>query len=586
MKTLQSGIIYSLLFVINIFYSNRQEIMVEKHQPGEVFQPVREIPVVKSVDIVIYGGTSAGIVAAVQASRMGKNVVIIEPTSHLGGLTTGGLGQTDIGNKQAIGGIAREFYISIAKVYENPEAWNWQSKNDYEKEPKRLIGHSITESGKDIGEKGMWTFEPKLASKVFQDMIESHNIEVIRNERLDLHNGVIKKGLKIKSIKMESGREFSAKIFIDATYEGDLMALSGVSYTIGRESVDIYGETLNGIRRKLSSDHRFPEGIDPYILKGEPTSGLLPGVNPAISPEGMGDHRVQAYCFRMVLTDIKANMIPVVKPDGYNELEYELLFRCIEAGNKGTSFNFSEAGYEGSFFKFALMPNRKTDSNNEGPVSTDFIGRNYDYPDADYETREKIVKAHETYQKGLVWTLCNHPRVPEEIRKEYNKWGLPKDEFIENDHWPPQLYIREARRMVSDFVMTQYHCMQDSAADQPIGLGAYTMDSHNVQRYVNDKGFVQNEGDVQVGGFGPYPISYRAIVPKKEECTNLLVLVCLSASHIAFGSIRMEPVFMILGQSAATAACLAIDFDQTVQEVNYNLLRKQLIADHQILDDN
>jgi hypothetical protein len=287
----------------------------------------------------------------------------------------------------------------------------------------------------------------------------------------------------------------------------------------------------------------------------------------------------------MVLTDIEGNMIPVDKPEDYNEMEYELLFRCIEAGKSGSSFSFSEAGYEGSFYKFAMMPNRKTDSNNEGPVSTDFIGRNYQYPDGDYKTREQIIQNHINYQKGLVWTLCNHPRVPEEIREEYSRWGLPKDEFADNDHWPPVFYIREARRMIGEMVMTQYHCTQDSFVSRLVGLGAYTMDSHNVQRYVTDKGFVQNEGDVQVGGFGPYPIGYGAIIPKSEECTNLLVPVCLSASHIAFGSIRMEPVFMILGQSAATAACLSIDSDCTVQELDYTLLRENLVAGNQVLED-
>ena len=429
----------------------------------------------------------------------------------------------------------------------------------------------------------MWTFEPKIASKVFQDLIEENNIKIIINERLDLKNGVVKKGTKIQRIKTESGREFSADIYIDATYEGDLMALSGVSYTVGREGSYKYGEILNGVRAELSFDHRLPEGIDPFIIKGDPASGRLPGVNSGIEEEGTGDEKVQAYCFRMVLTDVKENMIPIKKPENYNELDYELLFRCIDLGNTGSSFDYSKAGYEGSFFKFAMMPNRKTDSNNEGAVSTDFIGRNYDYPDGDYETRRKIIKAHETYQKGLIWTLCNHPKVPQEIRKEYSKWGLPKDEFINNENWPPMIYIREARRMVSDFVMTQYHCTQDSIVHQSIGMGAYTMDSHNVQRYVNDKGYVQNEGDVQVGGFGPYPISYKAIIPKKEECTNLLVPVCLSASHIAYGSIRMEPVFMVIGQSAAAAACLVIDGGIPVQKVPYSDLKKVLEFSNQIL---
>ncbi|MCK0155838.1 FAD-dependent oxidoreductase [Cellulophaga sp. F20128] len=516
-----------------------------------------EQPATPTYDLVIYGGTSSGIVAAIQATKMGKTAIVIEPSATIGGLSTGGLGATDIGNKQAIGGISREFYERIAQKYANPKAWKFEKREAYIKNDTAT---------------SMWTFEPKVAKEVFADMVKEYNIDVVYNERLDLSKNANKENGKIISIEMESGNKYYGKIFIDATYEGDLLAKSNISYTIGREPNSKYNETLSGVQTALGYYHQFPDGVDPYIVKGDANSGLLPNVNAAIAKDGTGDDKVQAFCFRMCITDVPENQILVDKPKDYKELEYELLFRAIEAG------------YKGPFFIMSMMPNRKTDSNNKGPFSTDYIGKNYDYPDGDYKTREAIVKAHEVYQKGLLWTLGNHPRVPAEIREEYIKWGLPKDEYTTNGHWTPQLYIREARRMVSDFVMTEHHCTQDSiSADQSIGMGAYTMDSHHTQRYIDQNGFVKNEGDVEVGGFPPYPISYKAIVPNEKECTNLLVPVCLSASHMAFGSIRMEPVFMILGQSAATAACIAIDQDIAVQKVPYPELKKQLKKDKQVL---
>lgn len=505
-----------------------------------------------SYDIIIYGGTSAGISAAVESSRMNKTVLIIEPTMRIGGLTTGGLGATDIGNKIAIGGISREFYERIAQKYASPNAWKWQKRE----EPVKT----------------KWTFEPKVAYTVFEDMIREYKIPVLYNERLDLNGGVVKDGDKIQSIIMESGKRFNAKVFIDASYEGDLMALAGISYTLGRESNAEYGETLNGVQTKLAHYHQFPDSVDPYIIKGNSSSGLLPNVNQEPGEEGSGDKKVQAYCFRMCLTNVPENRIPFEKPERYNELEYELLFRALDAG------------YNGPLFIMSLMPNGKTDSNNKGPFSSDYIGKNYDYPEGDYKTRYEIIKSHEIYQKGLLWTLANHTRVPKKIREEYAKWGLPKDEFINNGHWTPQLYIREARRMLSDFVMTEHHCTQDSiTAEQAVGMGAYTMDSHHTQRYITKEGFVKNEGDVEVGGFAPYPISYKALVPKKSECTNLVVPVCLSATHMAFGSIRMEPVFMVLGQSAAVAACMAINDKIPVQDVDYNELKEILLSKGQVL---
>ena len=518
---------------------------------------------IPAYDIVIYGGTSAGVAAAVQATRMNKSVVLIEPGTRLGGLTSGGLGQTDIGNKQAIGGISREFYSRVAKHYSDPAVWTWQKREEY-----RDSGQTRTAAG----EAAMWTFEPGVALKIFNAMIAEAKVPVVYRERLDLVRGVEKHGARIVSMRMESGRVFRGRIFIDATYEGDLMAKAGVSYVVGREANRQYAETLNGVQTLNARNHNLAAGIDPYRRKGDKASGLLPGIDPAgPGPEGEGDRRVQAYCFRMCLTDHPENRIPFHKPEGYDEIDYELLLRNFEAGEKRVPWINS------------AMPNRKTDTNNRTGFSTDFIGQNYDYPEADYAARAAIAARHRAYQQGLMWTLANHPRVPDAIRHEVARWGMTKDEFVEGRGWQEQLYVREARRMVGELVMTQHHCQGRERADDAVGLAAYTMDSHNTQRHLNAEGHVRNEGNVEVGGFPPYAISYRAIVPKRTECENLLVPVCLSASHIAYGSIRMEPVFMVLAQSAATAAALAIEHQTPVQAVDYPELRTRLLADRQVL---
>jgi hypothetical protein len=529
-------------------------------------------------DLVIYGGTSGGIAAAIQAKRMGKSVIVIEPSTRIGGLTTGGLGQTDIGNKAAIGGIAREFYQDIRKFYDNPSNWNWQEKADY-----LDGGQTRTAAGEDA----MWTFEPSAALSVYDEMSFEHDVDIVYAERLDRASGVVMEDGQIVSIAMESGQVYEGRMFIDATYEGDLMASAGISYTVGRESNSQYGENLNGVQDNDTSrtitgvlsrngwNHNFVRGVDPYVEKGNPESGLLPFIDPdGPGQSGKGDKRVQAYCYRMCLTDHPENRIPFEKPEGYNELDYELLLRHYEAGGKGFPWINS------------AMPNRKTDTNNRDGFSTDFIGQNYEYPEASYEEREEIRVKHRQYQKGLMWTLANHPRIPEYLRTEVSRWGTCKDEFEREDGWQQQLYVREARRMISDYVMTQKNCEGIIVADDPVGMGAYGMDSHNVQRHVDPDGFVRNEGNVEAKVKSPYPISYKSIVPKSSECTNLLVPVCLSATHIAFGSIRMEPVFMVLGQSAATAACLAIDDKVNVQDLDYEKLNKRLIADKQVLQWN
>ena len=539
----------------------------------------------KKYDIVIYGGTSAGVSAAIQSSRMGKSVVLIEPTNRIGGLTTGGLGQTDIGNKQAIGGISREFYENIKKYYDDPENWKWEKRSDY-----KDGGQTRTEEG----EATMWTFEPSAALAVYKSMMDKEKIKMVYNERLNRESGVKKVAGKIESITMESGKIFKGKVFLDATYEGDLMASAGVSYAVGRESNEEYGETLNGVQAnsintsltglvsRNAFNHNFIPGVDPYVVKGDPISGLLPNVNEKPGLEGEGDKKIQAYCFRMCLTDHPENRIPFQKPANYDQVNYELLFRNYEA-RKGPIREMYSYGNSLLPWINSSMPNRKTDTNNKFGFSTDYIGRNYDYPEASYAERERIIEDHRNYQMGLMWTLANHPRIPAEVREEASRWGTTKDEFERADGWQQQLYVREARRMVSDYVMTQKNCEALTVAEDAIGLAAYGMDSHNVQRYVDANGYVQNEGNVEAHGFKPYPISYGALVPKKEECNNLIVPVCVSSTHIAFGSIRMEPVFMVLGQSAATAAVLAIDANVSVQDVPYPNLKEQLLKDRQRL---
>jgi hypothetical protein len=514
-------------------------------------------------DVVIYGLTSAAVSAGIQAKRMGKSVVLVGPEEHLGGLTAGGLTWTDSGRKEAVGGFAREFYQRLKKHYDRPEAWKFQKPEDYERYRPE--------------DDAMWVFEPHIAERAFEEYSAENEIPVYRDEWLDREEGVVKEDGRVRSITMLSGNTYSGKMFIDATYEGDLMASAGVSYTVGREANSVYGETLNGVQTKNATKHQFENRVDPYIIPGDPSSGLLPRLH-AGSPgvEGEGDRRVQAYCYRMCLTQVPENRIPFPKPEGYDPMQYEILARYLNTG------------WDEVFKKFDPAPNAKTDVNNHGAFSSDNIGMNYDYPEATYERREEILEEHTQYQKGWLWFLANDPKVPKPVQSEMKKWGFAKDEFEGNGHWPHQIYVREARRMVSDFVMTEPHLRGQKPTPNPVGMGSYNMDSHNVQRYVgkDEQGrpMVLNEGDMQVSPKRAYPISYGSLIPKEEECENLLVPVCVSSSHIAYGSIRMEPVFMILGQSAATAASIAMDDNCPVQKIDAGKLRKRLLADGQVLE--
>jgi hypothetical protein len=521
-------------------------------------------------DVVIYGGTAAAVTAAVQATVMGKTVVIVSPDRHLGGLSSGGLGFTDTGNKAVIGGLAREFYHRVWRHYDSPAAWTWERRDEYGNKGQGTPAI-------DGDQRTMWIFEPHVAEGIFEALVREHRLTVHRNEWLERTSGVRKTGARITSITMLSGRRYSGRMFIDATYEGDLMAAAGVDYHVGREANSVYGETWNGVQTGvLHHRHHFgavPAAISPYVIAGDPASGVLPRISTAPPGEyGQGDRKIQAYCFRLCLTDRADNRIAFPRPAGYDPKQYELLLRIFDAGWRET------------FQKFDRIPNRKTDTNNHGPMSSDNIGYNYDYPEASYARRREIVREHQAYQQGLFYFIANDPRVPKDVQDEMRRWGLAKDEFKDNGGWPHQIYVREARRMTGAFVMTEHELLKRRPTPEPVGMGSYGIDSHNIQRYITPDGFVQNEGDIGVSTNGPYQIAYGALTPKKGQADNLLVPVAVSSSHIAFGSIRMEPVFMILGQSAAAAAVIAIDAGISVQDVPYAGLRARLLKDGQVLE--
>lgn len=491
-------------------------------------------PRTTTADVCVYGGSIAAITAAVQLRRFGHSVVLAINAGHAGGMTTSGLGFIDYGSKEAIGGLAHEFFRRTGLYYGRQEAW---------------------------------LLEPHVARQVVADLLREEGIEALYWEFLEK---TICEGDRVTGVRFESGLTVQARYFIDATYEGDLLAQAGVDFVIGRESTAEFGEILNGFQ--VREKHQFLHRVSPYRVEDDPASGLLPGLEVYEQlPVGSGDALVQAYNFRLCLTNAEER-IPFAKPEGYDPLDYELLARAFARG------------WDDVFRKFDTLPNQKVDMNNHGPVATDLIGGNHGFPAGSYEERERIYQRHVTYQKGLLWFLANDERVPAAIREEMNRWGLPVDEFTATGGWPPMMYIREARRMRSDYVITEHDCWGDTDPGDSIGLGAYAMDSHNCQRIVW-QGHVVNEGDVQVSGFPPYPISYRAIIPRRGQCANLAVTVCASATHIAYGSLRMEPVFMALGQSAASAIHLALqEKDSALQDLSYPALRSLLLEQGQVLD--
>ncbi len=536
-------------------------------------------------DVCVYGGTSGGVIAAVEAARLGKKTVLIEPSQRLGGMSSGGLGMTDNGSTETIGGMSREFYQRVYQFYQRPENWRFQKREDYLSWLPKIWGVD----GPRMEEiKAQFLFEPRAAKAVFDDMAREAGVQVVLGERLDLKNGVHKEAAKVTRIVMESGRDFAAKVFIDASYEGDLMARAGVKYIVGREPNSQYDETLNGSFPFTPAP--FPK-ISPYVIAGDAKSGLLPRIEPKPpGPKGSGDHRVQGYNFRVCLTDVPENRVPIEKPASYNPLDYELLARHIATMKnvKPGPRKHAAMGLRGNGgdlgVNFELVPNRKTDSNNGSEFGSDVYGPSYEWPDADHAKREKIFQLHKDYTLGLLWFLGHDERLPVEVRTEMQRWGLAKDEFADTGHWPHQLYVREARRMISDYVVTEHDAKGARRAEDGVALGSYPLDSHGVTLYVDEKGLLHRERGFFVGGVKPYPISYRSIRPRAAESTNMLVISGISASHAAYGSVRMEPVFMMLGHAAGAAASIAIDQDVIVQDVPYPALRQRLLAEKQVLE--
>jgi hypothetical protein len=499
-----------------------------------------------SYDLVVYGGTAGGAITAVTGARMGLKVVLLEPRQHIGGMVSGGLSRTDVGRREVIGGYALEFY--------------WRAGNAY----------NMAQHLQDIA----WLPEPHVAEAIFRDMLRQAGVTVLFNRRLREKDGVRRSGTRVEAITMENGEQYAARIFADCTYEGDLMAQAGVNFTWGRESSAQYGESLAGVRGETPK-HQFL--VD---LLARDAGKLLAEISsdPAGEP-GAADRKVQAYNFRMILSHDPANQVAYPKPETYDAARYELFARLLDAMEKKQG----RASKLGEVISISLIPNHKADMNNQGAFSTDYIGKSWDYPNASYARRAEIWRDHEEYTKGFFWFLAHDPRVPAELQKEANEWGLSKDEFTDNQNFPNQLYIREARRMVGEFVMTQKDIQTELTKADPIGMGSYNSDSHNVQRVINADGFVRNEGDMQVP-VQPYQIPYRVLTPKRGEAQNLLVPVCFSASHVAYSTLRMEPQYMILGQAAGVAAWMAIRRSVAVQEIDTAALTKTLAEHGAILD--
>ncbi len=502
---------------------------------------------VRDFDVVVYGGTAGGVIAALASAREGMKTALVEPGAHLGGMVSGGLGWTDYGKKEVIGGSALEFYYRVGRYYQMP-----------------LYGHDIA-----------WLPEPHVAEQIFRGMLKESGVPVFEHQRLREKNGVRKQGARVQAIATESGDQFTAKIFIDSTYEGDLMAQAGVTYTFGRESASQYGESLAGVRDQTPF-HQFLVNIPAHDSAGK----LLLEISArALPAAGSADKAVQTYNYRMCLTDVPENRVAFAKPPGYDAGRYELLARLIRARTDSQG----RVPALDTLMTVSRIPNGKTDINNNGAFSTDYIGGSWNYPDATYAERAKIWRAHKDYQAGFFYFLANDARVPESLRREMNRWGLAKDEFTDTENWPTQLYIREARRMVGEYVMAQKDLQTDRTKPDAIGMGSYNSDSHNVERIVGPDGNVRNEGDMQVA-VQPYQIPYRVMLPKKVEAENLLVPVAFSATHVAYSSIRMEPQYMILGHAAGVAARLAVASGKAVQDIDVSALIATLHKEGAVLE--
>ncbi|MDO3642659.1 FAD-dependent oxidoreductase [Mucilaginibacter sp. L3T2-6] len=532
--------IFTLIIVI---ISCRKTHIIKLENTGSGLDTLQQLPsnAIKT-DVVIYGATSSGVIAAIEAARLGKNVILIATDQYIGGMTTGGLCKTDIVDSGVnIGGLTHDFYLKVAAKYA-------------ERVPS-------------------YTFEPKIALQVFNEFLNSYpNIQIFRNERLSLKNSVIKdaESKRIVMITMESGKIFGAKEYIDASYEGDLLAHAGVSYTVGREDNSKYNESYNGARLPII----FPVKVSPYFTDSDPSSGLLQRVNgSAISAPGTGDNKIMAYNYRICLTNDPTDTISITKPDNLNMKDFEIMFRMLKQ-----QYNV--------FLGWHKIKNNKLDVNSANYFSTDYVGINSLYPEATYDERDSIKRRIENYDRGLIWLIQNDPRISPKIQKFYKNFGLPKDEFVQNNGWPTQLYVREARRMISEYVITDNYILNKGHVNDPIALGTYPMDSHLIQYGIAVPGRLEGEGQMFIDRNRAYGISFRALVPRQSECTNLAVSICVSASHSAFCSLRTEPTYMVMGQSAAAAAVLAINQKCKIQNVDYIKLRDQLISEHQYLQPN
>ncbi len=498
-------------------------------------------------DLIVYGGTAGGAMTAIAGAREGLHVLLLEPGQHIGGMATGGLSRTDFGKKEVIGGYAMEFYWRVGLKY------------------------AMGRFAQDVA----WYYEPKVGEQVLREMLQEARVETKFGTRLAGQKGVVKSGARIEEIRTEDGATYKARMFSDSTYEGDLMAQAGVEYTWGRESAEQYGESLAGVREHTPL-HQF---LDPVRAR-DADGKLLPEISDGPKGEkGSADRKVQSYNFRMIMSDDPANQIPYPKPPGYNPHRYELLALRLAAETQrlGRAPHFHEE------VLIAPIPNHKADVNNQGAFSTDYIGGSWKYPNASYSERAAIRQAHVDYTKGFFYFLAHDPRVPKPLQEEVNQWGLAKDEFVDTNNWPHQLYVREARRMVGEFVATQKDVQTDLTKPDPIGMGSYNSDSHNVQRVEMPNGFVENEGDMQVA-VQPYQIAYRVMLPKQTQATNLLVPVCFSASHVAYSSMRMEPQYMIIGQAAGVAGAMAIQAGTAVQNVDTRALVEKLKQQGAVLE--
>ncbi|WP_058186425.1 FAD-dependent oxidoreductase [Terracidiphilus gabretensis] len=516
---------------------NRLPIVLSIHAlliSALVAQPARH-----QADVVVYGGTASGVMAAYSAAQDGMHVILLEPGKHLGGMVTGGLSATDLGHFQIIGGYTRGFYMEAASHYGV---------------------HELTTQD-------AWLSEPHVDEAIFCAWLNSSHVQVFFQQRLRERNGVMKREKKITQITTEDGQAWHAKVFVDCSYEGDLMAQAGVSYVVGRESTNAFQENLAGVRTDTPK-HQFQWLTPAY----DTSHHLWPYVDSGpLEPEGTGDKKVQSYNLRLILTNDPANKLPWAKPEGYNPANFTLLGYYLSHFQE----HAGRAPKVQDIMNPVLIPNHKADFNNNGAFSTDYIGKSWTYPDASYAERQRIWKEHLLYVQSFVYFIATDPQVPASLRAEMNTWGLSKDEFADTDQWPNQLYIREGRRMMGEYVIKQSDLQTERTKPDSIGMGSFNSDSHNIQRVAMPDGTVRNEGDVQVP-VEPYEIPFRTILPKRDQVENLLVPVCLSASHVAYSSVRMEPQYMIIGQAAGSAAAIAIRANEPVQNVDVPQLQEKL----------